>query len=71
MQWGMPQLKQLVAVLRLQQPVFDPRPVHVGFVVEKVALIEGFSPRDSVSAPVPFHKCSIFIQSPFTDAIQS
>ena len=37
-----------VAGLSLLWPLFDPRPVHVGFVVDKVALGTVFSPIISV-----------------------
>ena len=35
---AVPWLRRLVAGLSLWRPGFDPRTVHVGFVVEKVAL---------------------------------
>jgi len=38
----MPWLRWLLASLSLQRPMFSPRPVYVGFVVEKVALAQVF-----------------------------
>jgi hypothetical protein len=43
-----PWLKRLVAVLSPRRPGFAPGSIHVGFVVDKVALGR-FSPRTSVS----------------------
>jgi hypothetical protein len=36
--WAVPWLRRLVAGLPPLSPVFDPGSVHVGFVVDKVAL---------------------------------
>jgi hypothetical protein len=36
--WAVPWLRRLVAGLPPRRPGFDPRSVHVGFVVDKVAL---------------------------------
>jgi len=38
----MPWLRWLLASLSIQRPMFSPRPVYVGFVVDKVALALGF-----------------------------
>jgi len=38
-----PLLKRLVADFLVRKPAFDPRQVHVGFVVEKAILGRGFS----------------------------
>jgi hypothetical protein len=56
-----PWLKRLVAGLSPRRPGFAPGSIHVGFVVDKVALGR-FSPSTSVSpANISFHHCSIFI----------
>jgi hypothetical protein len=47
-------LGQLVAGLSPRRPGFDPRPVHVGFVVDKVALGQVFPPSTSAS-PCQFY----------------
>jgi hypothetical protein len=39
---AVPWLRPLAAGLPPQRPGFDPRSVHVGFVVDKVALGQGF-----------------------------
>ena len=48
---------------------FDSRPVHVGFVVHKVAL--GQCPRRVLRFPlsVTFHQCSTVIRSPVTNGV--
>jgi hypothetical protein len=52
-------LRRLVAGLSSRRPGFDPGSVHVGFVVNKVALGQGF-PRVLCFYPVnSFHRCSI------------
>ena len=38
---AVPWPRQLLAGLSLRRPAFDPRPVHVGFVVVEVALGAG------------------------------
>jgi hypothetical protein len=37
---ALPWFRQLVADLSMVRPSFNPRPIHVGFVVDKVALGE-------------------------------
>jgi hypothetical protein len=49
-----PWLRRLAAGLPPRRPGFDPGPVHVGFVVDKVALGQVFSPSTSVF-PCQFH----------------
>jgi hypothetical protein len=49
----------LVAGLSPRRTGFDPRSVHVGFVVDKVALGQVFPEYFSFPMPIPFHKCSI------------
>jgi hypothetical protein len=51
-----PWLRRLVAGLSPWRPGFDPGSLHVGFVVEKVALGQVFPPSTSV---FPCHRCSI------------
>jgi hypothetical protein len=48
-----PWLRRLAAGLPPRRPGFDPGPVHVGFVVDKVALGQGF-PRVLRFSPVNF-----------------
>jgi hypothetical protein len=40
--WTVPWLRRLVAGIRPRRPGFDPGSVHVGFVVDKVALGQVF-----------------------------
>jgi len=44
--------------------MFNSRPVHVGFVVNKVALRQVFHRVILFSLSVPFHQCSILIHLP-------
>jgi hypothetical protein len=39
---GLPWLRRLIAHVSPPKSEFDPRPVHVGFMVNKVALVQGF-----------------------------
>jgi hypothetical protein len=48
------------AVYSLQRPRFTPRAVHVGFVVEIVALGQVFPKPFGFSLSVSLHLCSIF-----------
>jgi hypothetical protein len=53
-------LRRLVAGLSPRRPGFDPGPVHVGFVVDKVALGQVFPPKYfGFSLSISFHRCSI------------
>jgi hypothetical protein len=52
--WAVPWLRRLVAGLSPRRFGFDPGSVHVGFVVDKVALGQVFSPCTSVS-PCQYH----------------
>jgi hypothetical protein len=54
-----PWFRQLVARLLRRRHVFDPGSVHVGFVVEKVALGQGFPEYFGLPQSVSFHRCSI------------
>jgi hypothetical protein len=45
---AVPWLRQLVTGLSLWRPRFNPGSVHVGFVVDKVALGQVFPPSTSV-----------------------
>jgi len=60
---SMPWLKQIAAGLFLQRPRFNPRPVHVGFVVNKVALGQAlvFSGYLCSLMSASFYPCSILI----------
>jgi hypothetical protein len=42
------QLRRTVASLSLLRPGHEPKTIHVGFVMDEVALGEGFSPNSSV-----------------------
>jgi hypothetical protein len=58
---AVPWLKRLDAGLSPRRSGFAPESIHVGFVVDKVALGR-FSPSTSDSpANISFHHCSIFI----------
>jgi hypothetical protein len=39
--------------------VFDPGSVYVGFVVDKLALGQGFPEYFRLPQPISFHQCSI------------
>jgi hypothetical protein len=52
-------LRQLVARLLRWRHVFDPRSVHVGIVVDKVALGQGFPEYFGLTQSVSFRRCSI------------
>jgi hypothetical protein len=54
-----PLLRKLVARLLRWRPVFDPGSVHVGFVVDKVALGQGFPEYLGLSQSISFRRCSI------------
>jgi hypothetical protein len=54
-----PLLRQLVARLLRRRPVFDPGSVHVGFVVDKVALGQGFPECFGLPQSISFLQCSI------------
>jgi hypothetical protein len=58
--WAVPWLRRLVAGLPPRRPGFDLGSVHVGFVVDKVALGQVFPPEYfGFPLPVSFHRCSI------------
>jgi hypothetical protein len=59
---AVPLLKGFITSLSLQRSRFNPRPVHAGFVVDKVSLVPDFSPSTSVLS-ASFHQCSILIHS--------
>jgi hypothetical protein len=54
-----PLLRQLAARLLRRRPVFDPGSVHVGFVVDKVALGQGFPEYFDLPQSISFRRCSI------------
>jgi hypothetical protein len=56
---AVPWLRRLVAGLSPRRPRFDPRPVHLGFVVDKVALGQVFSLVLLFSLSISFYQCSI------------
>jgi len=48
----------------------DPKPIHVGYVVEKTKSSRGFSPNTSVTLlPILFHQCFILTHHSFTYAM--
>jgi hypothetical protein len=51
-----PWLRRLVAVLSPRRPGLD---VHVGFVLDKVALGQDFPEYFGFSLSIAFHRCSI------------
>jgi hypothetical protein len=63
---AVPKLRRLVAGLSLQRPVFARRPVHVGFVVDKVAMrqvflrVFRFSPVNIILPLLHTHSCAIW-----------
>jgi hypothetical protein len=52
-------LRQLVARLPRRRHVFHPGSVYVGFVVDKVALGQGFPDYFELPQSNSFHQCSI------------
>jgi hypothetical protein len=46
------------------RPMFSPRPVHVGFVVDEVAMGQIFYEYFSFPLTLSFHQCSILIYIP-------
>jgi hypothetical protein len=56
-----PWLRRLAAGLPSRRPGFDPGSVHVGFVVDKVALRQFPPPPEYFGLPlsISFHRCSI------------
>jgi hypothetical protein len=54
-----PWLRRLVAGLPPPRSEFDPGSVHVGFVVDKVALGQDVLEYFGFSLSVSFHQCSI------------
>jgi hypothetical protein len=59
-QWkAVPWLRRLAAGLPPRRPGFDPLSVHVGFVVDKVALGQVFPESFGFPLSISFHRCSI------------
>jgi hypothetical protein len=56
--WAVPWFRRLVAGLPQRRLGFDPRSVHVGFVVDKVTLGQVFPPSTSVF-PCQFHSTGV------------
>jgi hypothetical protein len=56
-----PWLRQLVASLLALRPGINLSPVHVGFVMDKVALGQAFLQVIWLTLPVSFHQCSILL----------
>jgi hypothetical protein len=52
-------LRRLAAVRTVQRPEFDPGPINVGFVVDKVALGQVFSEYFGLPLSISFHRCSL------------
>jgi hypothetical protein len=55
---AVPWLRRLVAGLPPRRPVFDPESVHVGFLVEKVAMGQVFPEYFGFPLSISFHRCS-------------
>jgi len=53
--WTVPGFRQLVTGPSLRRPRFDPRPVHVGSVLAKVALEQVFPPISIISPTTHTH----------------
>jgi hypothetical protein len=51
-----------VAALAPRRPRFNTRPILAGFVIDKVALGQGFL-SVLLFSPVSFHQCSILVHS--------
>jgi hypothetical protein len=58
---AVPWLRQFVAGLSPRRPEFDPRSVHLGFMVDKLALGQGFPSSTSVF-PCQFHSTGAPLQ---------
>jgi hypothetical protein len=54
-----PFFRQLVARLLRRRNVFDVGSVHVGFVVDKVTLGQGFPEYFGLTQSISFRRCSI------------
>jgi hypothetical protein len=65
---AMPCCWHLVAGLSPLGPGFIPGPVHVGFILDKVALGHVYSEDCGFPLSVSFHQCSLFIHSSTMDA---
>jgi hypothetical protein len=65
----MPRLRWLVTGLSSGRPGLNPKPVHVGFLVDKVALGQVFALSTSVFPLVIFDQYSTLIHPPVTNAI--
>jgi hypothetical protein len=53
-----PWLRRLAADLPARNPEFNPGPEYVGFVMDKVALGEGFPKYFGLPLSISFHRCS-------------
>ena len=67
----MPRPRLIVTGLSLQGSGLNPRPVHVGFVVDKRTLGQVFFQGQyfDFAISVLFHQLTIFMHSPVADAI--
>jgi len=54
-----PWLKQLIVGQSLHRSMFDSRPVHVGYVVDEVAMGKAIHKCCGFPLPVSFHQCSV------------
>jgi hypothetical protein len=64
---AVPWLRQLVTGLSPRRPGFNPGSVHVGFVVDKVALGQGFPQVLQFPLSISFHQCSTTCKDEKTD----
>jgi hypothetical protein len=58
---AVPWLRSLVAGLSPQRPGFEPRSIHVGFVVDEVALDRFFS--EFVGFPLSIYHSTVALQT--------
>jgi hypothetical protein len=56
MSMPLPELRRLVSGFQQRRPGFEPRPVHVGFVVDKVVLRQVFSEYFGFPCQFSFHR---------------
>jgi len=69
--WSLPWLRRSVSGLSPRRPGFDPRLVHVRFVVHGVAVRQVYLQVPRSASPVSFHQYSIFIRQSLTAYIRA
>ena len=63
--------RRYITDLSTQRLRFNRRPVYVGFVVDRWALVQGFSKYLGFLLSISFHRCPKLIRSAVTDAVKS